>query len=97
MGSFHSPYFFFTNCTHEILDVRLCEMIVIVIQQFAVDSGHCHKYVNPWNFRTQELFPNLQEPGGSIQQLEDSTAASHMLPPASIPASPLMDAFSWAR
>lgn len=60
MGSFHSPNLFFTNGTHKILDMGLCEMLVIVIQQFAVDRGHCHKYINPWSFRTQELFPNLE-------------------------------------
>lgn len=37
----------------------LREMLVIVVQQLAVDSGHCHEYGNLWGFRTQEFFPNL--------------------------------------
>lgn len=60
-------------------------MLVIVIQQLAVDCGHCHEYVNLWSFRTQELFPNLKETGSSIQRLEASMAAGHMVPPAAIP------------
>lgn len=85
VGFFHLPDFFLTNGTHEVLDVRLCEVLVIVIQQFAVDGGHCHKYINLWSLRIQELFPDLRQMGGSIQQSEDSTAAGHMLPPASTP------------
>lgn len=88
MGSFHSPNSFFTNCMHKILDMRLREMLVIVIQQFAIDCGHCHEYVNLWSFRTQELFPDLKETGSGIQQLEASMAAGHMVPPASIPGLP---------
>lgn len=85
MRSFHSPNSFFTNCAHKILDMRLCEMLVVVIQQFAVDCGHCHEYVNLWSFRTQELFPNLKETGSSIHQLEHSMASGCMLPPGSLP------------
>lgn len=82
MGPIHSPNLFFTNCTHEILDVGLCEVLVVVVQQFAVDRGHCHKYINLWSFCAQELFPNLE--GDRTQHsAEDSTAASRTLPPAS--------------
>lgn len=81
MGAFHSPNSFFTNCTYKILDMRLCEMLVIVLQQLAVDCGHCHEYVNLWRFRTQEFFPNLEETGSSIHQLEASMPGGHMVPP----------------
>lgn len=82
MGSVHSPNLFFTNCTHKVLNMGLCEVLVIVVQQFAVGRGHCHKYINPWSFCAQELFPNLE--GDRTQHsAEDSTAASHTLPPAS--------------
>lgn len=84
MRSFHSPNSFFTNCTHKILDMRLCEMPVVVFQQFAVDCGHRHEHVNLWSFRTQELLPDLKETGSSIQQLEAGMAASHTVPPPSI-------------
>lgn len=58
--------------------MRLCEMLVIVLQQLAVDCGHCHEYVNLWRFRTQEFFPNLEETGSSIHQLEASMLGGHM-------------------
>lgn len=95
MGPIHSPNLFFTNCTHEILDVGLCEVLVVVVQQFAVDCGHCHKYINPWSFCAQELFPNLE--GDRTQHsAEDSTAASRTLPPASTAGLLMMDAVaSW--
>jgi hypothetical protein len=83
LGSLHSPDSFFTNCTHKILDMGLREMLVIVVQQLAVDSGHCHEYGNLWGFRTQEFFPNLKETGSSSQQSEASMAAGTrcLLPP----------------
>lgn len=52
MEYFHLPDLFFTNCTHEILDMRLGKMLVIIIHQLAVYCRHCHKYINLWSFRT---------------------------------------------
>ena len=60
MDYFHLPNPLFTNRTDKILDVRLGEMSVIIIHQLGIDCRHCHKYVNPWSFTAQELFPNLE-------------------------------------
>lgn len=51
VDDFHLPDFFFTNRTHEILDMRVGKMFVVIVHQLAVYGRHCHKHINPWSFR----------------------------------------------
>ncbi len=69
------PYSLFAHSSDEVLDSRLGKVLVIIFNEFRVDSGNCHKYIYHGGLRTDQLLPNLKhsKPNKKNQHLRLST------------------------
>lgn len=52
---------FFADCFYKFLDRSLCEVLIIVLDQLRVDSGHGHEHVNHRSPGAQEHLPHLRQ------------------------------------
>lgn len=60
-GRVNLPDVILAHSTDEILDVRLSEVLVIMLNQLGVNGGHCHEDVDPRSLGVQEPLPNLEQ------------------------------------
>lgn len=53
------PYPFFADRFDKVLDMRLCEVLIIVLDQLRVDSWHGHEHINQRRLGAQQHVPHL--------------------------------------
>lgn len=53
----------FADCSDKVLYMRLCEMLIIVLNQLRVNSGYGHEDVNQGSLRAQQHLPHLEQVG----------------------------------
>lgn len=51
----------FADCFDKVFDMRLCEVLIIVLDEFRVDSWHGHEHINHWRLGAQQHLPHLRE------------------------------------
>ena len=52
---------FFADRFDKVFDMRLCEVLIIVLYQLRVDSGHGHEHINQGRLGAQQHLPHLTE------------------------------------
>lgn len=47
------------NRSDKVLHMWLCEVLIIIMDQFGVNSWHGHEHINHWSLEAQKHLPHL--------------------------------------